>query len=169
MSLISFTILETSSIHNIDPNDDIRICVTAYPMREKLVHVVKGSNIANINHTFEIGNGKYLVSSLLVTFRRKSFINADPIIGRFEVDMKKIPTRKDNVMTFDLFPFINANETSFVQVTLKYPQVLTRIYVDVPDLMMMAQETPLVSNLSPEFSEFVINAQKRHRGFSEME
>ena len=162
MSSITFTICDVSCMKNIKENEDIRICVTTYPGRAKVAKLVKGKNLSNINLTWQLGNGKFMIDIILVSFRRKSFINNDPIIGTFKINVKQIPARKDFFSTYALKPF--NDETPMIERSITYPEVGVRLFVEVPNTAMATKEAPVEVQNVPSY----VNTTPRTRGSSLM-
>ncbi|OHS97976.1 hypothetical protein TRFO_09124 [Tritrichomonas foetus] len=117
--------------YKFDDLDKIRVNVTSYPMREKQEYFLVWKDTLRMNHkwVFEYTEN-YPITKLLITIRRKSFFDNDPILGTFEIDCQNIPlSGAIHDMIVDLKSRHNSSTDSIL---MNCGQVRYQVYYDTP-------------------------------------
>lgn len=70
--------------------DDVRISITSLPGHQKDNFTIPSSKLVLINHEFTLQYDP-TDTDILFNFRRKNFINGDPIIGKSIIKLDSIP------------------------------------------------------------------------------
>lgn len=83
------------------PTDKIRINVTTFPDNRKEEFYFDAKDALNIKHVWSFDNRMNNIDRVLLTVRKKSFFEGDPIIGKFALNMKGVPTNKVCPMILD--------------------------------------------------------------------
>ncbi|OHT10909.1 hypothetical protein TRFO_19721 [Tritrichomonas foetus] len=100
LSHVDFKLISLSLGGNlVKPNDKIRINVTVYPSHEKYPFTCLAKDIGNLNHFWALDDCKQKMTKLLITIRRKSFMDGDPILGKFEVNFSDQENVTHNMFT----------------------------------------------------------------------
>lgn len=98
--------------------DDIRISITSLPTHQKENFVIPIAKIALINHEFAIQNDP-ADTEVLFNFRRKNFINGDPIIGKSLLKKNTIPndhTFETELKIYEVIQNDYQDKDQFVQI-----------------------------------------------------
>lgn len=78
----------------IRPNDKICVSITTIPEDSKQAFVVEALKMDNVHHFFTINVNKY-TEKIIFVFRKKSFIQNDPIIASTIIHSDNFPKSKD--------------------------------------------------------------------------
>lgn len=84
------------------PQDKIRINVTTFPTNAKSEYIVEAKDALNVKHVWTFDNQLNKIQRVLVTVRKKSFFEGDPIIGKFAINLKGVPINKIVPMILDM-------------------------------------------------------------------
>lgn len=89
--LLSFAIPR----EGIKDNDDIRVSITTFPENIKQHFNLHAKKIYNCNHIFTINITKE-TQKILMTFRKKCYVDGDPIISSSLINTSNLPKIPDN-------------------------------------------------------------------------
>lgn len=84
----------TDDLSVLKPSDKVRINITSFPDNVKQDYVFPAKEKFSINHEWTLDNKWGRTCKFLITIRKKSFIESDPIIGQYTVKMDKIPVNE---------------------------------------------------------------------------
>lgn len=76
------------------PDDKLRINITASPVQHAEDFIFEAKDSLKVNHVWSFDHSCRQLEKLLFTLRKKSFLESDPIIGRFIIDLYKIPENR---------------------------------------------------------------------------
>lgn len=96
--------------------DDIRISFTTLPGHQKDNFTIASSKLGLINHEFTLQYDP-TDTEILFNYRRKNFINGDPIIGKSMIKMSSIPKDHSLDTEVNIYEVIQGQEKDqFVQI-----------------------------------------------------
>ena len=112
------------------PKDEIRISVTSLPSHGKDHFTLPTSKLGRIDHEFVI-NCELNMEHILILVRRKSYINGDPILGGYKLNVRSIPTDKPLEKVINLQSVLTVNDKDHIQQTSGTMSI--RIFFDEND------------------------------------
>lgn len=86
----------------VSPKDTLRLNVTTLPDHKHEEFFFSAHDIYKINHVWTIHNYHHQVKNILITLRKKSFWDLDPLVGRLEFNVEKLPMNEIKKITIDL-------------------------------------------------------------------
>lgn len=79
----------------VNQNDKIRVSVTTIPEETKQAFVIEAKKMSNVHHFFTININKY-TEKIIFVFRKKSFLQNDPIIASTIIHANEFPKSKED-------------------------------------------------------------------------
>lgn len=79
----------------INQNDKVRVSITTIPEENKDAFVIDAKNMNSVHHFFTININSY-TEKIIFVFRKKSFIQNDPIIASTIIHANEFPKSKDD-------------------------------------------------------------------------
>lgn len=95
--------IDTGSF-KVKPSDKIKIRLALKPGHHQHHSSYKfpAEKAESVNHIWKITNNSMRAYHLIISIRKMSIWEFDPLIGKFELDLQKLPLNQVSQMTFDL-------------------------------------------------------------------
>lgn len=84
------------------PDDKLRINITTMPEQRAEEFIFDYKDCLKVNHVWSFDDSCDRITQLLVTLRKKSFLEADPIIGKFALNLTRMPDNRVIPLILDL-------------------------------------------------------------------
>lgn len=86
---------------SVDPTDTLRINFTRNPGGASSEYLFPAKDKYKVNHTFTLSH-KDFSQELMMTLRKKKFLQGDPVIGKYKINMSKVPLNEVMTTTFHM-------------------------------------------------------------------